>query len=175
VLSNLRNILEKRFAEADMFLPSGKRVPLLAGLSDTAAWLTKRFGATTAAFTLADVQLANFSNDLGGKLDVPPVSVEGSIDTINYALAPFFAEGAPSDTFTSRSGPLYRMVIGFADDDTPEATLDFARGASGDPGDPHFGDQQESWTLAAHKPLPFRRADVDARVTVKLVTRDKRP
>jgi penicillin amidase len=170
--ANLRNVLEKRFTSADQLTPSGPRALLLAALSDTAAWLTQSFGGTTAKFTLADVQKGEFTSDFGGKFDSSKVSVGGSFDTINVAAAPFFINGAPSAGFTSIAGSLYRMVIGFAADGTPEATLDFARGVSGEPSDPHFADQQESWLLAAHKPLPFRRADVDARTTEKLVTRD---
>lgn len=61
------------------------------------------------------------------------------------------------------------MVIGFADDGTPEATVDFPRGTREDPSDPHFDDQDATWSAAAHVPLAFRRSDVDARMTERVV------
>lgn len=167
LMANLRNILEKRVPESEMFLPQGRRPVMLAALADAAAWLTTRFGSPTATFTMADVHGAEFASVLGGKLEVPRVSVGGSFDTVNVSVAPFFDGDAPRSAFTAHAGSLYRMVVGFADDGTPEATLDFARGASGEPGDPHFADQQERWLSAGHMPLPFRRADVEARVTAK--------
>jgi hypothetical protein len=51
------------------------------------------------------------------------------------------------------------------EDDTPEATFDFALGASGEPSSPHFDDLTPAWLDAAHVKLPFRRADVDVRIT----------
>jgi len=45
------------------------------------------------------------------------------------------------------------------------ATVAIARGASGDPSSPHFGDLEAAWIDGAHAPLAFRRADVEARTT----------
>jgi penicillin amidase len=64
---------------------------------------------------------------------------------------------------------VYRMVMTFAEDGTPEATLDFQRGTSEDPSDPHFGDQNDSWVTGTHAPLAFREADVEARATARSV------
>jgi acyl-homoserine lactone acylase PvdQ len=47
----------------------------------------------------------------------------------------------------------------------PEATLNFAMGTSEDPDSLHFLDQQERWANVDYTPLPFRKADVEARAT----------
>lgn len=169
LLGMLRNVLERRFAGADALLPDGEHAVLLAALDDTAQWLTARFGSPTAYFTRAEVHGAAFRADFGGALAPPPVPVDGSFDTINVSSAPFFKDGAPLSSFLSHEGSLYRMVVGFAEDGTPEASIDFARGASGEPESPHFADQQARWAAVGHVPLPFRRAEVEARAEGRVV------
>lgn len=165
----LINVLERRYAGADALLAGAEHAILLAALDDTAQWLATRFGSTTAHFTRAELHFADFPTDFGGAFTVEPVPVDGSFDTINVSPAPFFQDGVPRDRFLSHEGSLYRMVLGFSDDGTPEATIDFARGASADPASPHFADQEATWAAAEHVPLAFRRADVDARATARAV------
>ena len=64
---------------------------------------------------------------------------------------------------------LYRMVVRFAEDGTPEALVDFARGVSEDPGSPRFADQHERWARCELVPLPFRKAEVDAQVSERII------
>jgi penicillin amidase len=163
-LGMLRNVIEKRFAGADALVPD-QRLLFLAGLDATATWMKARFGSLDASFTRADVHAAEFVSDFGGKLTVPPVPVDGSADTINVSPAGFFKSGTPRDQAISHEASLYRMVVGFGDDGVPEATVDFARGASGEPDSAHFADQQDPWVAVAHPKLAFRRPDVDARTT----------
>jgi penicillin amidase len=165
-LGLLRNVIEKRFAGADALVPD-PRLLFLAALDSTLSWMKARFGSADAAFTRADVHAAEFVTDFGGKLTVTPVPVDGSEDTINVSQAGFFTKGAPRDVALSHEGSLYRMVIGFGGDGVPEATVDFARGASGEPDSPHFGDQQDAWVAVQHPALAFRQADVDARATAR--------
>lgn len=163
-LGMLHNVLANRFADASYFAPEGTRVLLLAALDETAAWIVTRFGSLDATFTLADVHGALFKSDLPGSAwDVAPMVVDGSSDTINVSPAQFFADGKPAESFVSTEMSLYRMVVGFGDDGTPEATVNFARGTSADPDSPHFDDQDEAWGNVSYTGLPFRRADVEAR------------
>jgi len=97
------------------------------------------------------------------------VPTDGHDDTIDVSEAPFFSQAQPADSFLATDGPLYRMVTGFDADGTPAATIDFTRGTSEDPSDPHFADRQSDWVEARHMPLPFRRADVDAQATLRTV------
>lgn len=170
LIGALHNILEHRFADWSFFVPEGERVLLLAALDDAATWLTARFGSTDpSSFALGDVHAAQFETSFGGELEVAPVVVDGGLDTINVSPAPFFDGSEPRDEFRSTEMSLYRMVVGFGEDGTAEATIDFARGTSEDPASPHFADQEETWAAAGHVPLPFRRADVDASATERIV------
>jgi penicillin amidase len=160
----LLNILDGRITNQAKYLPDGRDIVILQALDDTAQWLTKRFGAVDAKFSLGDVHGAKFDTSFGGDLEVPKMVVDGSIDTVNVSAAAFFDDkGEALNDFAAHEGSLYRMVTGFREDGTPEATFDFARGASGEPSDKHFGDQDDVWSHAQHVPLPFLRADVDAK------------
>jgi len=174
ILGWLRNVMADRFTSADQFMPGGKSALLLAALDDTSMWLTKRFGAADASFKLADVHAAEFTTDFGGKLTVPRVAVDGHADAINVGAAPFFAMGGePLEEFSTHEMGLYRMVVGFGEDGTPEATLNFARGTREDPEDKHFDDREADWSVAKHSPLPFRKVDVEARVEERLLLKKK--
>jgi len=54
------------------------------------------------------------------------------------------------------------MVVGFNEDGTPTATLNFPRGNSGDPGSPYWSNTQADWDSGTYQPLPYERAAVDA-------------
>jgi penicillin amidase len=161
----LRNVLEGRFADVAAFTPGGQRLLMLAALDDTAAWLSQRFGSLDAPFKMGDVHFADFPSTFGGRLTVPRVAVGGGDDTVNVSPAAFFAGGKVQDAFLSHEQSLYRMVVGFGADGVPEATLNFAMGTSEDPDSLHFLDQQERWANVDYTPLPFRKADVEARAT----------
>ena len=166
LLGALRNVLDGRYPMAAFFLPDGERTPLVAALADTADWLKTRFGSLApAGFAWQDVHFAAFDADYGGAALSSQVAVDGGPDTIDVAATPFFDHGQPADHLVTREMALYRMVVGFAEDGTPVATVDFARGTREDPADPHFADQQAAWLAAAHQPLRFRRADVEAVAT----------
>ncbi|MEO7329739.1 MAG: penicillin acylase family protein, partial [Minicystis sp.] len=166
----LRNVLEGRFADAAYFLPDGENALLLRALDDTAAWLTQRFGSLDAVFALQDIHGCAFPNDWGDALVRPNARVNGSLDTINVSQAGFFDDkGQPLEELSSHETSLYRMVVAFGDDGTPEATFDFALGASGEPGSPHYDDATATWLDAQHVPLPFRKADVEARTQERVV------
>ena len=87
------------------------------------------------------------------------------VETVAVAPTPFFQDGEVRETFGCTQASLYRMVLGFADDGTPEAVVNFARGTSEDPASPHFDDRDPAWAAIEYEPLLFRRADVEAKVT----------
>jgi penicillin amidase len=168
IIGMLRNVLDARVPDADSLLPTGSREDLLlSALSDTRAWIKDRFGsADPTKFKLSDLLAAEFPAPFDGKLNVPRTPIGGSFDTINVAPAPFFekkgADYVPLHDLSCTEMGMYRMVIGFDDDGTPRATVDFARGTREDPSDKHFGDRQADWAIAKHVPLWFKRADVEA-------------
>jgi penicillin amidase len=157
-LGQLRSALADRFEGAADLFPGGKQATLLGAMEDAASWLgasgAKRYG---------DVHTATFGNEHGGELSRPPIAIDGANDTIKCSEAPF-------PKMNAQRVSLYRMVAGFGADGVPEATLNFARGASEDPSSPHFGDQEARWIEGQHVALPFRDAEVAAR-TVTTFTR----
>lgn len=164
--SILHNVVTKRFQGSELYMPGGQNAFLLASLDDAAAWLKQRFGSIDAAFTLADVHAAEFSSEYGGELSVDPVSVDGHLDTVNVAYAPFFAEdGTIREQFPAHEMALYRMVVGFNDQGRATATINFARGSREDPNDAHFDSQNEIWSKGEHLPLPFERSDVESKTS----------
>jgi penicillin amidase len=165
----LRNVIEDRFEGSEKFAPGGVNALLLGALDDTAAWLTASFGAIDAQYSLGDVHAAEFPTEFGGELEVGRILVDGHLDTVNVSAAAFFgADGSALKEFASHEMSLFRLVVGFSDDGRAESTIDFARGTREDPWDPHFSDQDEAWSLAQHKPMPFRRSEVEASETERL-------
>jgi penicillin G amidase len=165
LMGALRNTLDDRFPAAPTFMPEGKSALLLAALDDAASWLAGRFGTSDpSAYRLDQVQAAVFAPLVpGGPLVVPPVPVGGGTDTLNVAASAFFKGGAPRELMSPQDMSLYRMIVSFADDGTPEAQLNFAMGVSGEPTSPSFLDQQARWAAVDYAPLPFRKADVEQR------------
>jgi penicillin amidase len=165
----LRNVIEKRFEAAGTFAPDGVNALLLGALDDTAAWLTASFGGIDAAYTLGDVHAAEFPTEFGGELEVGRIVVDGHVDTVNVSAAAFFgSDGSALKEFAAHEMALFRMVVGFGDDGRTEATINFARGTREEPTDPHFSDQDQAWSLAEHKPMPFRRSEVEASETERV-------
>ena len=167
VLGFLINLVQGRYGDPHYFVHDGLPALLVAALADTADWLDARFG--TMPYAWKDVHSARFGAEWGTDDDGGQDAVDGHNDTINVSEAPFFSEAQPVDISQATDGPVYRMVIGFDADGTPAATLDFTRGASEDPADPHFADRQPDWVAVRHVPLPFRRADVDQQATSRTV------
>lgn len=174
LLGLLRNLITGRIPDAAYFAPDGVHALLLGALDDTAAWLVDRYGSTDAAPRLGVIQAAEFPSTFGGDLVVPLEPIGGGADTVNVAPAAFLEAGEPREKLVTRLMALYRMVVGFGEDGTPEATVDFARGAREDPESPYFADQQSTWAAAEHVPLPFRRADVEAAATERATIRGRK-
>lgn len=137
----------------------------IEALVRTADWLNERFGGLDPKlFRWGDVHGTYFGHPLGDDLDGDWIPTNGGEDTINVSSSNFYADplGAPAKRFESRSGPIFRVVTTFAEDGTPEATLNFPRGNSGDPNSPHWDDTLDDWVEGVYTPLPFRREQVEA-------------
>lgn len=169
-IGQLRNVLEGRFPAASSFLPEGADVMLLRALDDTTVWLKGRFGSTSASFAWQDVHAAELRSTFGEGLSVPPIRRAGAIDTVNVSDCSFFtAGGEVREDFFSHDGSVYRMVVEFDEEGRPRATINFSHGASGEPGDPHFDDQNERWAAAQHTALPFTKADIEAHAESRVI------
>ncbi len=165
LLGLLRNVLDARFAGAAALVPDGDAAELLVrALDDTSAWLVQRFGTTDPTrFTWGDLNQAAFTSPVGAAVTPPPVAVDGATDTVKVFEAAFLGPGGvPRTTVAPSEVSLYRMVMEFDDTGMPHATLDFALGAQGCAGDPHFVDQQPAWVAGAHAPLAFTPSEMAA-------------
>lgn len=177
LLGGLRNLVEGRTADPAFFAPDGTAPILVAALVDAADWKALRFpdqGLRPPFY--GDFNFAVWNNSYAPGLVPPPTSVDGASDTVKVSEARFFDDaGAPLARLSSREISLYRMALQFGDDNVPEALVTFARGASGEPGDAHFADQEAAWVQGAPQPLPFRRADVEAAAVSRITLPAARP
>lgn len=161
-----RTVLE-HYAGADAIMPEGRDRLVLLALADTADWLAARFGAwdpAVAGYTFGDVHGTAFVGPYASAHDLPFVASDGGEDTINVSASKFLDDdtGGPGDQWAGHDGPIFRMIAGFAEDGTPEARVAFAGGLSGEPASAHFNDLLDDWVDGNYRPLPFRRADVEA-------------
>jgi penicillin amidase len=151
--------------ETDDLLQQSPEWITVEALRVTAEWLTARFGGIDPSnYTWADMHGTDFANPFGADLDGGWVPTNGGEDTVNVSSSNFYAgsSGEPAERFDSHDGAIFRVVTTFAEDGTPEATLNFPRGNSGDPSSPHWADTLEDWQNGVYTALPFRRAEVDA-------------
>ena len=138
----------------------------LEALRRTATWLTDTYGSIDpSGYSWGDMHGTRFRNPYGGELDGGWVPTDGGEDTLNVSSSNFYDGGSggnPGERFDSRSGPIFRIVTTFAEDGTPQASVNFPRGNSGNPGDPHWDDTLEDWTEDVYTRMPFTRAEVEA-------------
>ncbi|MFO0562742.1 MAG: penicillin acylase family protein [Polyangiales bacterium] len=174
LLKFMINAVKGRHPMADTVLQGGRDRLVMLALRDTKEWLIARFGGVEPSrYRWRDLHRTQFRTlfDPPGVFDTPELQTNGSIGTVNVSQGPFLAAGgarAARMFHTSSAGAVYRMVADFESDGTPRARINFARGNSGDPSSPHWGDQVESWDRGVYRPLAFRRADVDARTSERL-------
>lgn len=165
IMKMLALVVTGRSPMAAQYLQQGRDVLALRALAQTRDWLTARFGGVEPArYTWGDFHTSRPQTLFTppGPFAVAAAPSDGSIGTVNVAQAQFFNGATPRETMESRAAPCYRMVVGFGEDGTPAATLNFPRGNSGDPGSPDFGNTQSDWDTGTYRALPFTRAAVDA-------------
>lgn len=151
------------YPRGDGVLQGGRDFLALSALSDTAAWLTSRFGGLEATrYRWGDVHGTSFDNSYGGMLDAGWVATDGGEDTVNVSGSRFFNSSGVRTRFESHDGPVFRVVTSFAADGTPESVASTVRGQSADPTSPHFSDESDDWVEDRYTPIAYRRAEVDA-------------
>jgi penicillin amidase len=134
-------------------------------LARTATWLTAEFGGVDPGlYRWGDRHGTRFANPYGGPYDGGWTPTDGGEDTLNVSSSNFYANssGDTAERFESKAGAIFRMVTTFAEDGTPQATVNFPRGNSGEPDSPHWDDTLEDWVEDVYTPLPYRRDEVDA-------------
>lgn len=160
-------VLERRFPAADDFVREGRDLAVLRALDETRDWLTARFGGVDPSLYRWDMLHGTrfrppCPEDLCAAIDGGWVATQGSHGTVDVSASAFLSGGAPRTRLESTGGAIYRMVVSFAADGTPEAIVNFPRGVAGDPTSPHFADTVDDWVEGVYRPLLFRRADVEA-------------
>jgi len=164
--------LEGRFPRSADLLQEGRDVILMAALSDTAAWLTERFGGVDPdlfGYRWGDLHGTRFSSDCCALLDGGWVSTDGGDDTVNVSGARFFSATGIRDRLESGGGPIYRTIYSFDADGTPRAVTSFPRGVSGEPSSAWWDNTLDDWIEGRYRPLLFHRADVEAEETERTV------
>lgn len=170
IQSAVFNLLADRGPDRAALLPDGEAALLVAALADTADWLAARFpGKDAGGLRMGDFQQVAWTSAYGHRLNGGRSEASGWWETVHVAKAKFFNQGKPIDSPSVFEASIYRMVTGFSDDGTPEATVNLIRGASGEPDSRHFADRQPDWTDGKRTKLPFRRADVDAMTESRVV------
>ena len=161
-----------QYPDGDAVMQGGRDLLVLAALDQTAQWLAAEFeGVNPGNYTWGERHGTGFRNAFGGKLDGGWVATHGGEDTVNVSSTVFYAPMTTEvvNPFESNDGAVFRVVTRFLADGTPEAMVNFPRGNSGDPADPHFADTVEDWREGVYKKYPFVRAEVDAALTKKIV------
>ena len=161
-----------QYPDGDAVMQGGRDLLVLAALDQTAQWLAAEFeGVNPGNYTWGERHGTGFRNGFGGQLDGGWVATHGGEDTVNVSSTVFYAPMTTEvvNPFESNDGAVFRVVTRFLADGTPEAMINFPRGNSGNPEDPHFADTVEDWREGVYKKYPFVRAEVDAALTKKIV------
>jgi len=97
------------------------------------------------------------------ELDPPSVPYAGDMDTVQAASY------LPTVSFATQSASVARYAFDLADWDRSGWVIPL--GSSGEPGNPHFADQQEAWREGRLLVAPYTRAAVQAASEARLVLR----
>ncbi len=162
----------EQYENGDAVMQQGRDVLVMSALSDTAAWLTEEFGAVNPGmYSWGMRHGTGFRNPVGGALDGGWWPTHGGEDSVNVSSSVFYVTDTTDvrKQFESNDGAVFRLVTRFAPDGTPEATINFPRGNSGEPGSPHFDDTLDDWRDGVYSKLPFNRPEVNVATTEKFV------
>ncbi|MBI5514659.1 MAG: penicillin acylase family protein [Deltaproteobacteria bacterium] len=159
--------IHRRYPQAERFMQGGRDANLLRALEDTRAWLASRFGGSEPSrYRWDQFHRTRFTvpwSDPSRTFDGGTALTAGSLGTVNVSEATFFGEMARPRMFhEAHGGSVYRMVAGFDEDGTPSAQVNLSRGNVGDPTSPLWANNQDDWVAGRYRPLPFRRAAVEA-------------
>lgn len=165
ILKLLSLTVNRRFPMAERYLQGGRDVLALRALAATRDWIVRRFGSIepaqhTWAMFHRSRSVPSFTPP--GPFETEAVATDGSIGTVNVSQAVFMEGGTPRQFHESRAGAAYRMVVGFNEDGTPSARVNFPRGNSGDPTSRWWANTHEDWVAGRYRALAFSRQAVVA-------------
>lgn len=161
----LHNLVTDRLPHAEKFAPDGLNAILVGALDDAVAWSQGRFGTPWPdGKKWNEINFAKWDNTYGGELNVKD-GIGGGADTLRVSESPFFEGDMPAAELSSRVQPIFQMVYGFEESGRPVLTLTQARGVSGEPSSPHFGDTDAKWLAGQHERAAFTLDEVAAEAT----------
>lgn len=164
IIKSVVHIVKEQIPNATMYMQEGRDVLLLRALVDTRDWLQTRFGGTDATRYRWDAYHNTRVSTLvspAGVFAINNLQTNGAVGTVNVSNGHFFNGDLQPNMFnTASSGAVYRMVMGFAADGTPEAEVVFPMGASGDPTSPYWSNGNQDWIAGTYHPLVFDRATI---------------
>jgi penicillin amidase len=150
--------------------PGGWTPTLADALSDAVGVLRTTIGDDVSAWEWGTLHraaprhpLAPLHPEWDGQLDPPTVAMGGEWDTVMCAAHPAgFGFGVTSTSVA-------RYVFDLADWDSSGWIVPL--GASGDPRDPHFADQQGAWSVGEVVPMRYSWSGIEAAATDTIVLR----
>jgi penicillin amidase len=157
------------YPDGDAIVQQGADRALLEAMARTRDWLIDRFGGVDPGlYSYGEVAGMYLGHDVGDEYDIGFVPVDGSDDTV--ANFPTALAGEPGEErWAAELGPVMRIVSSFGDDGAPESVVAMPLGNSGVPSSPHFDDLLPGFVAGEHRPLPFRRAEVEAAQEERIV------
>ena len=151
------------FEDSELLMQEGRYTIVLGALQTTADFLTTRFGSSDpASYRYSDLFAALFTHDVGGRLDVGRIPVDGSEGSVSNFLCGFATEGDDAAAWDCQFGPVMRIINSFTEEGLPETWVSMPLGNHGDPASPHFDDRMQDWVEGELQPLPFTRVEVEA-------------
>ena len=149
------------YPEGERLAQQGVDRAILEALSMTRDWLTERFGGVDPSlYAYRDAALIRLRHPIGGELDLGTFAIDGAEDTVANFPGIVVNDGG-DESFEGSFGPVMRIVSSFAEDGTPESVINLAPGNSGNPSSAHFDDLLDDFVEGRHRPLPFRRGEVE--------------
>jgi len=166
----------RKVKEAEPLLGGERNKILMGGLADAADWLKTRFGSVLPSqdkpYQWKDVHSASFDHVLGDKWNAGNFPVDGSVGTVNVSSSAMSdASGKLKQTWSTRQGSLFRMVVSFDGSGSPSAQVNFPRGNSADPHSPFYANQHPNWLSGQKEKLLFHRAEVESNLAEKITLR----
>jgi penicillin amidase len=151
-------------ADDTTLVPSGWTSTLADALTDAVAVLRTALGDDVGAWQWGALHraaprhpLSALHPDWAGQLDPPSVAIGGEWDTVMCAAHP------AGHGFGVTSTSVARYVFDLADWDASAWVVPL--GASGEPTDRHFADQQPAWSVGDLVPMRYSWAGIEAGAT----------
>lgn len=158
------NAMAGRYPDGDAVLQEGRDWISLAALSDTANFLTERFGSVDpSGYSAADIKFVQFNGTTGRGIDRGKHPIAGSDDTVAVAANHnfFSPAGGADEEWLSKHGSIFRTITTFDEGGTPQMWFNMPLGNVGEPESPHYDDFNEDWLQGEYRRFFFHRDDVE--------------